>query len=33
MAAVAILTTIPVFIITFLFQRQIVEGLTNGVFK
>lgn len=33
MAAVAILTTIPVFIITFLFQRQIVEGITNGVFK
>lgn len=32
-AAVAILTTIPVFIITFLFQRQIVEGITNGVFK
>lgn len=33
MAAVAILTTIPVFIITFLFQRQIVEGITSGVFK
>lgn len=33
MAAVAILATIPVFIITFLFQRQIVEGITNGVFK
>ena len=28
MAAVAILATIPVFIITFLFQRQIVEGIT-----
>ncbi len=33
MAAVAILTTIPVFVITFIFQRQIVEGITNGVFK
>jgi len=33
MAAVAILATIPVFVITFLFQRQIVEGITNGVFK
>jgi multiple sugar transport system permease protein len=33
MSAVAILTTIPVFVITLLFQRQIVEGITSGVFK
>ena len=33
MSAVAILTTIPVFIITLIFQRQIVEGITSGVFK
>jgi ABC-type glycerol-3-phosphate transport system permease component len=33
MAAVAILTTIPVFVITLVFQRQIVEGITSGVFK
>ena len=33
MSAVAILATIPVFIITLIFQRQIVEGITNGVFK
>jgi ABC-type glycerol-3-phosphate transport system permease component len=33
MSAVAILATIPVFIITLLFQRQIVEGITSGVFK
>ncbi|MBV7330809.1 carbohydrate ABC transporter permease [Chloroflexi bacterium TSY] len=33
MSAVAILATIPVFIITLVFQRQIVEGITSGVFK
>ena len=33
MSAVAILVTLPVFIITLIFQRQIVEGLTSGVFK
>jgi ABC-type glycerol-3-phosphate transport system permease component len=33
MAAVAIIATIPVFIITLVFQRQIVEGITSGVFK
>jgi len=33
MSAVAILVTLPVFIITLLFQRQIVEGLYSGVFK
>ncbi len=33
MAAVAILITIPVFLITLIFQRQIVDGLTGGVFK
>jgi len=33
MSAVAILATIPVFIITLIFQRQIVEGITSGVFK
>jgi ABC-type glycerol-3-phosphate transport system permease component len=33
MSAVAILTTVPVFIITLVFQRQIVEGITSGVFK
>jgi ABC-type glycerol-3-phosphate transport system permease component len=33
MSAVAILATVPVFLITLLFQRQIVEGITNGVFK
>jgi ABC-type glycerol-3-phosphate transport system permease component len=33
MSAVAILATVPVFIITLLFQRQIVEGITSGVFK
>jgi ABC-type glycerol-3-phosphate transport system permease component len=32
-AAVAILMTIPVFIITLVFQRQIVEGITGGVYK
>ena len=31
--AVVILTTIPVFIITLIFQRQIVEDITGGVFK
>lgn len=33
MSAVAILATIPVFIVTLVFQRQIVEGITSGVFK
>jgi ABC-type glycerol-3-phosphate transport system permease component len=33
MSAVAILATLPVFIVTLVFQRQIVEGITNGVFK
>lgn len=33
MSAVAILATIPVFVITLIFQRQIVEGITSGVFK
>ena len=33
MSAVAILVTIPVFIITLIFQRQIVDGITGGVFK
>ena len=33
MSAVAILATIPVFILTLIFQRQIVEGITSGVFK
>lgn len=33
MSAVAILVTAPVFIITLIFQRQIVEGLYSGVFK
>lgn len=33
MSAVAILVTVPVFIITLIFQRQIVEGLYSGVFK
>lgn len=33
MSAVAILATIPVFAITLAFQRQIVEGITSGVFK
>ncbi len=33
MSAVAILTTVPVFILTLVFQRQIVEGITSGVFK
>jgi ABC-type glycerol-3-phosphate transport system permease component len=33
MSAVAILATIPVFIITLIFQRQIVEGIMSGVFK
>jgi ABC-type glycerol-3-phosphate transport system permease component len=33
MSAVAILITIPVFVITLVFQRQIVDGLTGGVFK
>lgn len=33
MSAVAILATVPVFIITLAFQRQIVEGITSGVFK
>lgn len=33
MASVAILITIPVFLITLIFQRQIVDGLTGGVFK
>ena len=33
MSAVAILATIPVFIITLSFQHQIVEGLTNGAVK
>jgi ABC-type glycerol-3-phosphate transport system permease component len=32
-AAVAILMTVPVFVITLLFQRQIVEGITGGVYK
>jgi ABC-type glycerol-3-phosphate transport system permease component len=33
MSAVAILATVPVFVVTLIFQRQIVEGITNGVFK
>lgn len=33
MSAVALLITVPVFAITLIFQRQIVEGLTGGVFK
>jgi ABC-type glycerol-3-phosphate transport system permease component len=33
MSAVAILATVPVFVITLIFQRQIVEGITSGVFK
>ncbi len=33
MSAVAILATVPVFVITLAFQRQIVEGITSGVFK
>ncbi len=33
MSAVAILVTIPVFVITLIFQRQIVDGITGGVFK
>lgn len=33
MSAVAILATIPIFILTLIFQRQIVEGITSGVFK
>jgi ABC-type glycerol-3-phosphate transport system permease component len=32
-SVVAILMTLPVFIITLLFQRQIVEGITGGVYK
>ncbi len=31
--AIVILTTIWAFIITLIFQRQIVEGSTSGVFK
>jgi ABC-type glycerol-3-phosphate transport system permease component len=33
LSAVAIMATVPVFIITLVFQRQIVEGITSGVFK
>ncbi|MCL5995244.1 MAG: carbohydrate ABC transporter permease [Chloroflexi bacterium] len=33
MSAVAILVTVPVFIITLVFQRQIIEGLTAGAIK
>jgi ABC-type glycerol-3-phosphate transport system permease component len=33
MSAVAILATIPVFVVTLVFQRQIVEGITSGVVK
>jgi trehalose/maltose transport system permease protein len=33
MSAVAILVTVPVFIITLIFQRQIIEGLTAGAIK
>jgi ABC-type glycerol-3-phosphate transport system permease component len=33
MSAVAIMATLPVFIVTLVFQRQIVEGITSGVFK
>jgi ABC-type glycerol-3-phosphate transport system permease component len=33
MSAVAILVTVPVFIVTLLFQRQIIEGLTAGAIK
>jgi len=33
MSAVAILATIPVFLVTLVFQRQIVEGITSGVYK
>lgn len=32
-AVVAILMTVPVFLITLVFQRQIVEGITGGVYK
>jgi ABC-type glycerol-3-phosphate transport system permease component len=33
MSAVAILATLPVFLVTLIFQKQIVEGITSGVFK
>ena len=33
MSAVAILTTISIFIITLIFQRQIVERITSGVYR
>ena len=33
MSAVAIIVTVPVFIITLLFQRQIIEGITAGAIK
>ena len=33
MSAVAILATIPVFVITLVFQRQITEGITTGAVK
>ena len=33
MSAVAILVTVPVFVITLLFQRQIIEGITAGAIK
>ena len=33
MSAVAVLVTVPVFIITLLFQRQIIEGITAGAIK
>lgn len=33
MSAVAILATVPVFVVTLVFQRQIVEGITSGAVK
>ena len=33
MSAVAILATVPVFIVTLVSQRQVVEGITSGIFK
>jgi ABC-type glycerol-3-phosphate transport system permease component len=33
MSAVAILVTVPVFLITLIFQRQIIEGITAGAIK
>jgi ABC-type glycerol-3-phosphate transport system permease component len=33
MSAVAIVVTVPVFVVTLIFQRQIIEGLTAGAIK